>query len=81
MLESDLVVGVVVCVRVPEVAEDDELQRHQDDLPKLDDQLPRSLAGKRRKTSVTASLELRLIYRGSSVSLDVRNTRESPGSR
>ena len=46
MLEAGFVVGVVIGVRVPEVAEDDQLQRHQDDLPKLDDQLPRSLVGR-----------------------------------
>ena len=44
MLESDVVVGVVVSMLVPEAAEHDQLEGDQDDLEELDEQLPGGLA-------------------------------------
>jgi hypothetical protein len=40
MFKSDLVVGVIVGVRVTEVSENDQLQRHQHDLQELNHQFP-----------------------------------------
>ena len=48
MFKSDLVVGVVVSMCIAEVPEDDELQGHQNDLQKLNHQLPRSLNGEKQ---------------------------------